>query len=305
MTRRTDQIMALPTIDEHLARRLVDSQFPQWARLPISSPQVNGHDHRTFRLGTELTVRLPTDDGYALQVDKEQRWLPVLAPRLPLPVPTPVAHGAPGQDYPYCWSIYRWLEGESASSARITDLIRFAADLAGFLVALRHVDAGEGPAPGPHNFFRGDHPRVYAQETVRAVDALGVEIPRDAVLKVWDEAVSTAWPGQPVWIHGDVAAANLLVRQGRLTAVIDFGCCGVGDPACDVVIAWTLLSTGSRDAFRSALKVDAATWARGRGWALWKALITLVEDLERGDDKAAKKPRRVIHQVLADRAYQR
>lgn len=125
------------------------------------------------------------------------------------------------------------------------------------------------------------------------------------MLKVWDEAVSTAWPDQPVWVHGDVAPGNLLVCQGRLAAVIDFGCCGVGDPACDVVIAWTLLSTGSRDAFRSALNVDAATWARGRGWALWKALITLVEDLERGDDEATEKPRRVIQRVLADHARDR
>lgn len=287
-------------IDEQLARRLVDSQFPQWTGLPVTSVEVNGHDNRTFRLGDELTVRLPSGDWYALQVDKEQRWLPILAPQLPLPIPTPVAKGSPGQDYPYPWSIYRWLDGQIATPATIDDLTRFATDLAGYLVALRQVDPVDGPAPGRHNFFRGGPLTTYADETLRSVAALGNEIPRDAVLRVWDDAVSTLWRGEPVWFHGDVAIGNLLVRNGALAAVIDFGCCGVGDPACDMVIAWTLLSGHSRDAFRRAVAVDPATWARGRGWALWKALITLVGNLERGT--AAAEPRRVIQQVLADHA---
>jgi aminoglycoside phosphotransferase (APT) family kinase protein len=279
-------------IDERLARLLVGSQFPQWAHLPVAPVDVGGHDNRTFRLGEELTVRLPSADWYALQVDKEQRWLPVLAPRLPLPVP--------GHGYPCPWSIYRWLPGEPATRGHIDDPIAFATGLAGFLVALRHVDAAGGPEPGPHNFFRGGPLTTYADETLRSVDALASEIPRDAVLRAWDDAVAAGRWGDPVWFHGDVAAGNLLVRDGKLAAVIDFGTSGVGDPACDVVIAWTLLSGPSRDAFRAALGVDPGTWSRGRGWALWKALITLVDQLD--DPAGAAVSRRVIDRVLADHA---
>ena len=291
----------MTVIDAGLARRLVDSQFPEWAGLPVRTVELNGHDNRTFRLGDELSVRLPSGDWYALQVEKEQRWLPVLADQVPLPIPTPVAKGAPGLGYPYPWSVYRWLDGEPAMTATVTDLTRFATDLAGFLVALRKVDATGGPEPGPHNFFRGGPLTTYAEEALTAVDALGTEIPREAVLEVFQDAISTVWRDEPVWLHGDVAAGNLLVRNGKLAGVIDFGSSGVGDPACDVVIAWTFLAGRSRDAFRSALGVDAGTWARGRGWALWKALITLVGHLERGSASAAL-PRRDIERVLADYA---
>nr|WP_240941993.1 aminoglycoside phosphotransferase family protein [Planosporangium thailandense] len=286
-----------------MARRLIDSQFPQWANLLVKRVEADGHDNRTFRLGDEFTVRLPSGEEYALQVAKEQRWLPVLAPRLPLPVPTPVAEGAPGHGFPYPWSVYRWLDGVPATHGRIRDLTGFATDLAAFLVALRQVDPTDGPKPGPHNGFRGGPLTTYADETLDAVAALGDEIPRDAVLRAWDDAVEAGWHGEPVWFHGDVWAGNLLVRDGKLAAVIDFGSCGVGDPACDVVIAWALLYGRSRDAFRHVLAVDPATWARGRGWALWKSLITLVGHLERGSSEAAV-PRHVIQEVLADHSLE-
>ena len=289
------------SIDVALARRLVDSQFPQWSDLPISEVQVDGWDNRTFRLGAELTVRLPTGDWYAKQVDKEQRWLPVLAPQLPLPIPTPAGKGAPGDGYPYPWSVYRWLDGELASEARVGDPSAFATSLAGFLNALARADAIDGPRPGEHNFFRGGPLATYQHEALEAVDTLGDEVPRDAVLRAWDDAMSSTWDGDPVWLHGDVAVGNLLVRDGRLAAVLDFGSSGVGDRACDCVIAWTFLAGESRDRFRAELDVDAATWSRGRGWALWKALITLVGRLEE-DSPAAAAPRRDIERVLADHA---
>ena len=291
----------IPDIDEQLARRLVDRQFPQWADLPVTLVEHGGFDNRTFRLGERMTVRLPSADAYALQVDKEQRWLPVLAPRLPLPIPTPVARGAPGEGYPHSWSVYRWLDGEVASEQGIGDLTDFATTLAGFLAALRRIDATEGPGPGPHNFFRGGPLATYGDETVDAIEALGDEIAGDAARRVWDDAMAAAWEQDPVWFHGDVATGNLLLRDGRLAAVIDFGTSGVGDPACDVVIAWTLLPDPSRDAFRSTLGVDPNTWSRGRGWALWKALITLVDQLD-GDADGAAVQRRVIDRVLADHA---
>jgi aminoglycoside phosphotransferase (APT) family kinase protein len=293
----------VPVIDEALARRLVAGQFPQWAALPIAAVESGGVDNRTFRLGEDMTVRLPSGKWYALQVSKEQRWLPRLAPRLPLPIPTPLAKGEPAEGYPFPWSVYRWLDGENASEETIGDLTAFATTLASFLRALRSADATGGPAPGRHNFYRGGPLSTYAEETVRSLEALGEELPRAAVAKVWDDAMAADWDGHPVWFHGDVAAGNLLVREGRLAAVIDFGSSGVGDPACDVVIAWTLLHGASRDAFRSALGVDPGTWSRGRGWALWKALITLVGQLENDDDGAAVSGR-VIERVLADHAQE-
>jgi aminoglycoside phosphotransferase (APT) family kinase protein len=293
-----------PAIDAGLARRLIDSQFPQWSHLPVAAVEFDGWDNRSFRLGSELTVRLPSGDWYAQQVAKEQRWLPVLAPQLPLPVPIPVAEGAPDLGFPHPWSVYRWLEGELASRAHIADLPGFAARLAGFLEALGRVDATGGPGPGEHNFYRGGPLSTYAEEAIQAMEALGNEIPREAVERVWDDAMSSSWDREPVWFHGDVATGNLLVRDGRLAAVLDFGSSGVGDPACDMVIAWTFLSGASRLSFRAALGVDAGTWSRGRGWALWKALISLVGHLERDAPEAAL-ARRDIEQVLADHAQDR
>jgi aminoglycoside phosphotransferase (APT) family kinase protein len=282
------------TIDVSLARRLIDSQFPQWSDLPIAEVEVDGWDNRTFRLGSELTVRLPTGDWYANQVDKEQRWLPVLAPQLPLPIPIPVAKGEPDSGFPYPWSVYRWLDGELASRRRIRNLPSFATSLARFLNALRRVDATGGPPPGEHNFYRGGPLATYEDETLQAIEALGNRIPGKSVKRAWDDAMTTSWDREPVWFHGDVAAGNLLVRDGRLAAVIDFGSSGIGDPACDMVIAWTLLAGASRATFRAELDVDAATWSRGRGWALWKALITLAWHLEPDTPDALRTQRQIV-----------
>ena len=289
-----------PAIDEQLARRLVDAQFPQWRDLPIAPVPLGGVDNRTYRLGDELSVRLPSADWYALQVEKEQRWLPVLAPRLPLPIPEPVALGRPGEGYPYAWSVYRWLEGETAGRERIAGLPRFAEDLAGFLAALAHVPAEGAPGPGPHNFHRGGPLAHYEEEALAAIAALDGEVDAALARACWDDAMAAAWHGDPVWFHGDVAVGNLLVRDGRLAAVIDFGTSGVGDPACDVVIAWTFLEGESRAVFRRALAVDDATWARGRGWALWKALITLA-----GGGSWAAGARETLGRVLAEFAASR
>jgi aminoglycoside phosphotransferase (APT) family kinase protein len=289
----------VPVIDASLVGRLVREQFPQWGHLPVRQVELDGWDNCTFRLGDEMTVRLPSSEGYRLQVAKEQRWLPILAPHLPLPIPVPLAQGLPGQGYPFAWSVCRWLDGENASIERIDDLSEFALTLADFLNTLRRVDATDGPLPGQHNFFRGGPLDTYDAETRRAIDALTGRINTDAVTTMWDAAMAATWQGPPVWFHGDVAAGNLLVRDGRLAAVIDFGTSGIGDPACDVVIAWTLLSGESREAFRDTLSVDSATWARGRGWALWKALITLVDYID-NDPVSEATTRRVIDDVLEE-----
>ncbi|MBB3678009.1 aminoglycoside phosphotransferase family protein [Modestobacter versicolor] len=284
-------------IDVPLVRRLVRAQFPEWGQLPVRPVTSSGWDNRTFRLGEEMLVRLPSAEGYAAAVGKEQRWLPHLARHLPLPVPVPLAQGAPGQGYPWSWSVYRWLDGEDARTAAVTDLTAFAADVAAFLTALQQVDASGGPPPGPHSWWRGAPLAHYDAETRRAIDVLSDVVDRAAVTAVWDRALATTWERPPRWFHGDVAAGNLLVRDGRLAAVLDFGTSGVGDPACDLVIAWTLFDGGSRTAFRGGLALDPETWARGRGWALWKALLlraAMTGTADRSDPEA------VIAAVLAD-----
>ncbi|CAN5837214.1 aminoglycoside phosphotransferase family protein [soil metagenome] len=259
--------------DADLARRLVATQFPQWAHLPVRPVIFGGKDNTTFHLGDEMSVRLPSTRHHVAQVEKEQVWLPRLAPRLPLPIPEPVGLGQPGEGYPWPWSVYRWIEGETADRADIPDLPQFARDLAGFLVALQAIDVTDGPVAGQHNFFRGGALATYDAQTRQAITDLEGSIDGPTALTIWERALAAAWTNPPVWLHGDVAAGNLLVKDGALSAVIDFGILGVGDPACDLAIAWTLLHGEARQAFRQALPLDEGTWARGRGWTIWKALI--------------------------------
>lgn len=264
-------------ITPSLVRCLLADQFPQWAGLPVRAVVPDGWDNRTFRVGDALSARLPSADAYVAQVEKEHRWLPILADQLPLAIPSPVAQGVPGCGYPRPWSIYQWLMGQPATSDRIDDLTEFAVSLAGFLAALYSIDSRTGPLPGQHNFFRGGSLATYDNEARAAIDQLAGDIDSEAATRVWEIALLSSWNSPPVWVHGDVTPSNLLVRDGRLSAVIDFGSTAVGDPACDTVVAWTLLHGSSRAAFRSQLPLDGATWTRGRGWALWKALITHLE----------------------------
>ena len=286
-------------IDTALVSRLVAAQFPQWAHLPFRPVAVSGWDNRTFHLGDDMSVRLPSAEGYAAQVAKEHRWLPQLAPHLPLPIPVPLAMGSPDREYPWPWSVYRWLDGEPATTERIDDLNEFATDLARFLAALQMVDPAGGPPAGPDNFHRGGSLATYDAETRQAITALASTIDTVPATEVWEAALAATWRGPAVWFHGDMAAGNLLVDQGQLSAVIDFGCSGVGDAACDLAIAWTLLDAESREAFRRTLAVDSATWARGRGWTLWKGLITLA-GLPNASHVEAGKVRQIIGEVLGD-----
>jgi len=261
-------------IDADLARRLVASQFPNCAHLPITQVLPGGIDNRTFRLGDELAIRMPSAEGYAASVAKEQRWLPVIARVVPLPVPEPVAAGEPDDRYPFAWSINRWMPGASAIEAPPEDTVTFARDLARFLLALQTVPTEGAPLAGAHSFFRGADPVFYDDETRQAIARLGDAIDGPLATRLWEEGLAATYTGPPVWFHGDVATGNLLVQNGRLSAVIDFGTSGVGDPACDLYIAWTSLDPAARAAFRDELGVDDGMWARGRAWTLWKALIT-------------------------------
>ncbi|MGR3931493.1 aminoglycoside phosphotransferase family protein [Streptomyces sp. BRA346] len=252
-----------PAVDAALARHLVDTQFPQWAKLPRKRLDPAGSDHVIYRLGEGLSVRLPRHAGAIGQAEKESEWLPQLAPHLPLAVPQPVAVGKPDFGYPWPWAVSRWLDGEVATAEALGDSSRTAVQLAEFLIALQQLPTGnvEDPAAGSLT-GRDQATRAAMAEVDGIFDAI-------AMTELWDAALGTpGWDRPPVWFHGDFHTGNLLTLDGRLSAVIDFGGLSVGDPACDLTIAFTLMSVESRATFRAALGVDDATWVRGRGWAL-------------------------------------
>lgn len=286
---------------------LISAQFPQWADLEIRPVVLDGWDNTTFRLGDHMSVRLPSNKMYEPQIDKEHRWLPWLAARLPLPIPEPIARGVPGCGFPTAWSVYRWLEGEPAALVGIGDLDRFADDLGAFLVALQQIDPHGGPPAGAHSFNRGGSLHPWDEQTRAIIDQLADDIDATGARDVWDAALSAPWAGSDVWVHGDVTGSNLLVSSDRLCAVIDFGCSAVGDPACDLTPTWTMFEGSSRDIFRERLEsLDRGTWARARGWALWKALIDIpgrpVDDPGRTGARFGWRwdSHGVIRQVIAD-----
>ncbi|TBL32273.1 aminoglycoside phosphotransferase family protein [Verrucosispora sp. SN26_14.1] len=287
-------------IDAGLVRRLIATQFPHWAHLPVSPVERDGHDNRTYRLGETMTVRLPTAAGYVPAVAKENEWLPRLAPELPVAVPPVLGVGVPGEGYPFPWSVRGWLPGETADLARVDDPVRLAVAVGEFVLALQSCDATGGPAAGEHSFFRGASPGHYDEETRHLLSLLAGQVDVARAAAVWEAALAAEWRGSPVWFHGDIAVGNLLVVDGKLAAVIDFGTSGVGDPACDLVIAWTLFSGSSRHAFRETVGQDEGTWARARGWALWKAMLLLAQHLD-SDPALAVDDHRVIAEVLAER----
>jgi aminoglycoside phosphotransferase (APT) family kinase protein len=267
-------------IDAALVRRLIAAQFPQWSGLPVRPVEVDGWDNRTYRLGEDMTVRLPTAAGYVPAVAKENEWLPRLASALPVAVPPILGTGVPGEGYPFPWSVRGWLPGETADRGRINDMSGLAVSVAEFIRALQGCETAGGPLAGEHSFYRGASPAHYDEQTRRCLAALTGRVDTARASAVWDAALTARWYGEPVWFHGDVASGNLLVADGRLTAVIDFGTSGVGDPASDLVIAWTMFSGDSRHAFRQAVGQDDGTWARARGWGLWKSLLVLAEYID-------------------------
>ncbi|MEU7563770.1 aminoglycoside phosphotransferase family protein [Streptomyces eurythermus] len=264
---------ARPAIEAALVRRLVDTQFPQWAEMPLELLDPAGSDHVIYRLGEELSVRLPRHAGAIGQAQKESEWLPRLAPHLPLAVPVPVGVGEPNFGYPWPWAISRWLDGEVATVEALADSTEAAVELAGFLTALQRFEPEEVPAQGAREDLTVRPLAARDRATRAAIAEVDGAFDAAAMTELWEAAISAPdWDGPPVWFHGDFHTGNLLTVDGCLSAVIDFGELGIGDPACDLVIAFTLMSARSRAAFRAALGVDDATWIRGRGWALATAL---------------------------------
>jgi aminoglycoside phosphotransferase (APT) family kinase protein len=287
--------------DPSLVGRLLADQFPQWANLPIDRVESSGTDNAIYRLGEDMAVRLPRVPGSTGTIDKEQRWLPKLAPLLPVAISQPLAKGSPGRGYPWHWSVHRWLPGESVNVERMADPAGLAQDLGGFVAAMRRIDTAGGPVAG-RDGSRGLPLARRDAATREAIAQLDGVVDSPAVTAAWEAALlAPTWQRPGVWIHGDLLSGNVLVDgRGRLSAVIDFGCMAVGDPACDVMAAWTLFQAEGREAFRSAIEVDDATWARGRGWALSFALIALPYYMNT-NPVFVRDARHVIREVLADR----
>ena len=257
-----------------LAARLIAAQFPQWRDLPVERVRHSGTDNAIFRLGDELVARLPRIHWAVGQADKEFEWLPRLAPYLPLAVPTPLRKGVPAFGYPWPWSVYEWLEGDSALDVAVDDPAKAALDLAALIRALRAVPAHDRPPPVPGG--RGGPLADRNAETHAAIAALEGLIDTEAVSAAWQASLDAPpHDGEPVCIHADLTPGNLIVKDGRLSAVIDFNMLTVGDPACDLTVAWNFLTADSRRVLRDALSVDDAAWVRARGWAISGSLIAL------------------------------
>lgn len=288
---------AASSTDTDLVRRLLSAQFPRWADLPVERVGSAGTANAMYRLGEDMVVRLPLASGAALDVEKEHRWLPRLAPRLPVAIPVPLGLGAPDEGQAWPWSVYGWLDGEPPAVGRLAEPGALAEDLAAFVTALRGVDPADGPPS-----YRAEHLADRDQVTRAALAELRGVIDTDAATAAWEAALGApVWAGPPVWLHADLQPGNMLLAEGRLSAVIDFGCLGLGEPAVDLIVAWYVLPAEARAAFRAGVEADDAGWARGRGWALSIALLEL-QVYRDSNPVMATHARHVIHEVLADHA---
>jgi aminoglycoside phosphotransferase (APT) family kinase protein len=284
-------------IDVALVRRLVAAQFPQWSGLPIDPVAAHGTDNALYRLGEEMVVRLPRHAVSVPALRRELRWLPIVAPQVPLAVPLALATGVPGGGYPYPWAVLGWLAGEPATSDRLADGHQTTLDLASFIGALGRIDATDGPAPAGRGGPLG--PRDLPMRA--ALSRLGDRIDARAVAAVWNDALrAPAWSGPGVWIHGDLDARNVLAQGGRISAVVDWGSMAIGDVACDVMVAWKMVPARERDTFRRTLGIDEPTWRRARGWVISQSLIALGYYTPENNPLLVDEAWRWYREVLAD-----
>jgi aminoglycoside phosphotransferase (APT) family kinase protein len=301
-------------VDVDLVRTLLGDLRPEWAGLPVEQLAASGSDNALFRVGDDLLARVPRQPGGGSGIEKEARWLPYVGAALPVAVSQVVAVGRPGHGYPERWSVVRWLDGEHPAvvggqpdEAGAHDRTALARDLAAVVVALRALPVpGEALGDPALRWYRGlplvtrDDDTRRSLVACRAINGLGLDL--DAAAAVWDEAMALPGAGVaegPRWYHGDLAAENLLVRDGRLAAVLDFGALAVGDPTVDLIPAWEVLDPAARAAFRDAVGVDDAAWLRGRAWALSLALMTFPYYWETMPGRCASR-RAVVRAVLAD-----
>lgn len=286
-------------INNALVKRLLTEQFPQWSHLSLQEVPSIGTDNALYRLGNDLLIRLPRIDWAVGDVTKEYEWLPKIAPFLPVAIPEPIAKGSPTLKYPWPWGIYKWLEGSNPIVGQIHDPRTLTNDLVSFIRAMHSINLPNGPISN-----RGVPLKEKQDIEVRkALKQLAGMIDIPAVTAIWEEVIQVPnWSKSPIWVHGDLSPGNLLMQNGRLSAVIDFGNLGIGDPACDLIIAWNLLPASMRSIFRKEIDVDDATWQRGRGWALSCALIALpyYKDTNPG---LANNAQYVIEEIIKENAH--
>jgi aminoglycoside phosphotransferase (APT) family kinase protein len=286
-------------IDAALVQRLVAAQFPERAGLPVREVESTGTVNAIYRVGDDAYARLPRVGAWAADLEREQRWLPWLAAQLSLRIPEPLGEGRPAAGYPFAWALYRWIEGEPYSDDAIDDEARAARDLAGFVLQLRRLDPSGAPPAGRRPLLELDRRTRSAIESARGL------IDAHAALAAWGDALDAApWQGDAVWVHADLLRPNVLTRSGTVSAIIDFGAAGAGDPAADVIAAWSVFGAVGRAQYRSALNVDDETWRRARGVALHQAAIAIPYYAQTNPPFVAL-ARRTIGQVLLDVAGRR
>jgi aminoglycoside phosphotransferase (APT) family kinase protein len=287
-------------LDDGVVARLVAEQFPHWTELPLERVGSGGTDNVLYRLGDDMVVRLPRlrahgNDPGGRDFDRDLRWLPQLGPLLPVAVPVPIAKGAPADVYPAAWGVYSWLEGETPDVERLAEPETLARQIAELVRALHRVELPEAPLTA-----RGSSLARWDEQTRAALAELAGAIDTAAATAAWEKALETPpWTGAPVWLHGDLMPANLIVQGSSLIGAIDWGLLGLGDPAVDLAVAWNLLPAGARELLREELRVDDTTWERGRGWALWTGICVLPYYRDTNPELVANAHYR-IGQVLAD-----
>ena len=279
-------------VTPELLRRLLAEQHPDLAQLPVTV-LANGWDNVVFRVGDDLLARLPRRELGAQLAGHEQHWLPLLAAQLPLPVPAPVRTGRPGLGYPWPWSIVPYIPGQVAAETPPADLTAAAVSLGGFLAAL-HTPA---PPDAPANPFRGVPLAERTDTLMRNLSTVADQVDRAAVRRAWATALAAPrWTEPPVWVHGDLHPANILVHDGRISGVIDFGDLTAGDPAADLSVGWMLLPAGCHPAFRAAAGASDSSWARATGWAVALGLVYLAHSAD--NPQLAAVGRRTLSAVL-------
>ncbi len=269
----------------NIVKQLIKNQFPQYSDLEVRSVEPGGHDHHTYHLGKHMSIRIPSHERYQTQVVKEAKWLPYLQQYLNVMISKPLHLGVPSDLFPMHFGIYEWIEGNPITKQ--SDSCDLAYALSAFLIDLQSIKTHDAPRPSIDNFYRGGELQVYDEETRREIKEGSLPINYNVLLMLWERALSSSWSLQPVFVHGDLVGTNLLESHNQLVGVIDFGGMAVGDPACDLTVAWTLFKGKARSMFMLQMDMDEATWHRSIGWAVWKALLIAHHDLDKNKVKNA------------------